>query len=240
MAAINTTFDALHSLVGPPEPGTTTTAAPANAPINTAANVWATNSIAQNPTASQAQTNVWNVDPTKQTTSGQLGEILKTDNPLMQTAATQAKQDANNRGLINSTMAVQAGQQAMINSATPIAQNNASTYASNAQFNTQQANAMGQFNSAEQNKLLQTSLDLNNRTELANIEANYKNLMQANSSAYSTWQQTLKNISDIQTNADMDAKTKTAAVKEQTDLLKNSFSMLGAMNNLNLAELLNF
>jgi hypothetical protein len=210
------------------------------AAVNTAGNVWATNNLTQNPTASTAATNVWSVDPTKQTTGGQLSEVLKTDNPLMQTAATQAKQAANDRGLINSTMAVQAGQQAVINSATPIAQQNASTYASNAQFNTQQSNAMNQFNTQEQNKLTQTSLDLNNRTELANIEANYKNLMQTNSSAYSTWQQVLKNISDIQQNTDMDATTKQSAVNEQTSLLKNSFNMLGAMNNLNLTGLLNF
>jgi hypothetical protein len=210
------------------------------AAVNTASNVWATNSLTQNPTAAQAPTNVWAVDPAKQTTGGQLGEILKTDNPLMQTAATQAKQAANDKGLINSTMAVQAGQQAMINSATPIAQSNAGTYATNAQFNTQQQNAMGQFNTQEQNKLLQTSLDLNNRTELANIEANYKNLMQTNASAYQTWQQSLKNISDIQQNADMDAATKQAAINEQTSLLKNSFNMLGSMNNLNLSGMLNF
>lgn len=210
------------------------------AAVNTSSNVWATNSLAQNPAAGQAATNTWNVDPAKQTTSGQLEQILKTDNPLMQTAATQAKQAAGDRGLLNSTMGVQAGQQAVINSATPIAQNNAQTYASNAQFNTQQSNAMNQFNTAEQNKLVQTSLDLNNRTELANIEANYKNLMQANSSAYTTWQQTLKNISDIQQNADMEAGTKQAAVNEQTALLKNSFNMLGSMNNLNLSGLLNF
>lgn len=210
------------------------------AAVDTTANQWATKAIQNQPAATTAPTNVWNVDPAKQTTGGQLDEILKTDNPLMQTAATQAKQSANERGLINSTMAVQAGQQAMINSATPIAQSNAQTMATNAQFNTQQQNAMGQFNSAEANKLLQTSLDLNNRTELANIEANYKNLMQANASAFQTWQQTLKNISDIQQNADMDATTKQAAVTEQTSLLKNSFNMLGAMNNLNLSSLLTF
>lgn len=208
--------------------------------VNTASNVWANNTLTNTPAANQAATNAWNVDPTKQTTGGQLNEILKTDNPLMQTAATQAKQAAGDRGLINSTMGVQAGQQAMINSATPIAQQNAATYASNAQFNTQQSNAMNQFNTQESNKLLQTSLDLNNRTELANIEANYKNLMQTNSSAYSTWQQSLKNISDIQQSPDLDAATKQAAVNEQTALLKNSFNMLGAMNNLNLSGLLNF
>jgi hypothetical protein len=100
---------------------------------------------------------------------------------------------------------------------------------------------MEQFNSAEQNKLLQTSLDLNNRTELANIEANYKNLMQANSSAGELYQQAVKNITEIQTNKDMDATTKASAITNQLTYLKTGVGLVEKMNNLaGLDEILVF
>lgn len=214
------------------------------ATINTSANVWSSGSTPPadqvQAQASQATANPWQLDTAKQTTSGQLNSIISQDNPLMQTAKTQAIQQANDRGLINSTMAGQAGQQAVIQTALPIAQADAQVNASNAQWNTDQKNKTDMFNTSESNKLLQTGLDLNSRTELANIEANYKNLMQANSSAFQTYQQTIKNISDIQQNKDMTAETKTAAVAEQVSMLKNGFNLLGGINNLNLSGLLTF
>lgn len=214
------------------------------ATINTSANVWSSGSTPPadqvQAQASQATANPWQLDTAKQTTSGQLNSIISQDNPLMQTAKTQAIQQANDRGLINSTMAGQAGQQAVIQTALPIAQADAQVNASNAQWNTDQKNKTDMFNTSESNKLLQTGLDMNSRTELANIEANYKNLMQANSSAFQTYQQTIKNISDIQQNKDMTADTKTAAVAEQVSMLKNGFNLLSGINNLNLSGLLNF
>lgn len=214
------------------------------ATINTASNVWSSGSTPPadqvQAQASQATSNPWQLDTAKQTTSGQLNSLISQDNPLMQTAKTQAQQQANDRGLINSTMAGQAGQQAVIQTALPIAQADAGVNATNAQWNADQQNKTNMFNTSESNKLLQTGLDMNSRTELANIEANYKNLMQANSSAFQTYQQTIKNISDIQQNKDMTADTKTAAVAEQVSMLKNGFNLLSGINNLNLSDLLNF
>lgn len=214
------------------------------ATINTSANVWSSGSTPPadqvQAQASQATANPWQLDTAKQTTSGQLNSLISQDNPLMQTAKTQAQQQANDRGLINSTMAGQAGQQAVIQTALPIAQADAQVNATNAQWNADQKNKTDMFNTSESNKLLQTGLDMNSRTELANIEANYKNLMQANSSAFQTYQQTIKNISDIQQNKDMTADTKTAAVAEQVSMLKNGFNLLSGINNLNLSGLLNF
>ena len=61
-----------------------------------------------------------------QTVEGRLDGILAKNSPLMQRAATQGMQYANQRGLLNSTMAVGAAQGAMIDRATPIAQQDAS------------------------------------------------------------------------------------------------------------------
>ncbi|TDX29095.1 hypothetical protein DFO67_108139 [Modicisalibacter xianhensis] len=59
------------------------------------------------------------------TVQGQLNSILKSNSPLMKRAATQGKQYANKRGLLNSSMAAGATQGAMIDAATPIAQQDA-------------------------------------------------------------------------------------------------------------------
>ena len=213
------------------------------ATIDTTGNVWSatdSNTTKAQTNTAQAATNPWQLDESKQTVSGQVNNLLQKDNPIMQTARTQAMQQANDRGMINSTMAAQAGEQAAIQTALPIAQADAQVNATNAQFNADQASKTNMFNTSESNKLVQTGLDLDNRVNLANIEANYKNLMQANSSAFQTYQQTIKNISDIQQNKDMTADTKTAAITEQVTMLKNGFNLLGGINNLNLSGLLNF
>lgn len=61
----------------------------------------------------------------KDTVQGQLGSMLDSDSPLMKQAATMGKQQANQRGLLNSSMGVGAAQNAMIRNAMPIAQQDA-------------------------------------------------------------------------------------------------------------------
>lgn len=60
-----------------------------------------------------------------QTVEHRLAGILAKDSPLMQRAATQGMQYANGRGMLNSSMAAGAAQGAMIDRATPIAQQDA-------------------------------------------------------------------------------------------------------------------
>lgn len=67
--------------------------------------------------------------------SKQLDSILSRDNPLMQKARARAAMAANRRGLLNSSMAVQAGESAAIDAALPLAQQDASTNFQAGQFN---------------------------------------------------------------------------------------------------------
>lgn len=69
------------------------------------------------------------------TTQGQLDSILSGDSPLMQRARTIAAQQANSRGLLNSSMAAEAGTAAMIDRATPIAASDSAVYDTRARFN---------------------------------------------------------------------------------------------------------
>jgi len=88
----------------------------------------------QSYTAAQAGTTDWNPDE-KSTVQGQLTGMLAKDSPLFQRAETRSLQQMNERGLTNSSMAVGAGQAAVIDAATPIAQQDANTFASAGQFN---------------------------------------------------------------------------------------------------------
>ncbi len=64
----------------------------------------------------------------QETVQGQLDTILKNGNPLLEAAKARAAQAANARGLQNSSMAAQAGEEAIVNTALPIASQDASTY----------------------------------------------------------------------------------------------------------------
>ena len=63
------------------------------------------------------------------TVAGQMNKILSSGSPLLERAKTRAAQAANSRGLLNSSMGVQAGEEAVLTTAMPMAQQDASTYA---------------------------------------------------------------------------------------------------------------
>lgn len=96
------------------------------------------NPIAYNP-SQLGDANKWAVDR-QQTVQGQLQDVIKTDSPLQQQARTAGLQQANDRGLLNSSIAVGAAQDAVIKSALPIATSDASTYARAGEYNTTEAN----------------------------------------------------------------------------------------------------
>ena len=62
------------------------------------------------------------------TVQWQMDQILAKNSPLMRRARTGALQQMNERGLLNSSIAVEAGQNAVIANALPIASQDANTY----------------------------------------------------------------------------------------------------------------
>jgi hypothetical protein len=97
---------------------------------------------------------------TSQTVQGQLGNITATNdqgvytNPLMTRATTRANQAANKRGLLNTSMANQAGQEAVLSAALPIAQADAKAYQTQGLAN---QNAMNTFGTAAQSQDFKTA-----------------------------------------------------------------------------------
>lgn len=188
------------------------------------------------------------------TTTEQLGSILNQGGPLMQQAANVGNAQAAQRGLLNSSMGIQAAQSAVLQQAAPLAQANATNInqgnqfnASNlqqvalanqnaenvaAQFNTGQQNSMNQWNAGQQNEMIKSTMDMNSREQLANIEANYKTLLQANSTAGGMYEQYLKNISDISQSDKMDAAAKANATANQVAYLRAGLQMMSNMNSI--------
>lgn len=96
--------------------------------------------------ATQAGYTGWNINQPTQTVQGQLEGILSKSSPLMQQAETSALQQMNRRGLLSSSMAVGAGQEAVIKQALPIAQADAAAYQAQARYASESQNQVAQFN----------------------------------------------------------------------------------------------
>lgn len=98
----------------------------------------------------QAGVTDWNVTP-DQLVENRTNNIIKADSPLMQQARGGAMQQMNERGLVNSSIAVGAAQDAVLGKAIEIAKPDAQTYAESAQFNAGSKNTASMFNAGQTN-----------------------------------------------------------------------------------------
>jgi hypothetical protein len=148
------------------------------APETTGYNAATASASGYNPTNAQAfsydpsTANVtnWNVG-NDQTVQGQLQGIIAANSPLMQQAQTSAMQQMNRRGLMNSSMAIGAGQDAVIRQALPIAQQDAQMFGRAGEFNAGVANQMAQFNVGQLNQAGQFGAAASNQAALSNQNA---------------------------------------------------------------------
>jgi hypothetical protein len=226
----------------------------------------------QTPGGTQTTPANWNVQP-NQTVASQVKGIIDDNSPLMQQAQTRALQQANSRGLMNSSLAVGAGQDAVIAAATPIATADAATYArageTNAGYqqqaglanqnasnqvsaqNSQLATSTSMGNAAEANKINQidaqqkgdlariaasgevqqklAAFSASAAKDLANIEAQYKGLTQASSSAASVMTTTTAAIARIMEDTSLDAAGKQKAIDTYNTNAKISLSIIGSL-----------
>lgn len=95
--------------------------------------------------------------------SNQLNSLIAQDSPYIQMARTRAAQVANERGLVNSSMAAGAGEAAAIDRAMPIAQQDADTYGKSSMFNSEQRNIFSRDqNNFQRDSALQKQSAMNN------------------------------------------------------------------------------
>lgn len=116
-------------------------------------------------------------------TSNNITGLIAADSPLMQQASARALQQANSRGLINSSMAVGAAQGAVLDRATPIAQADAAARTNvlnSNQANTQQTNV---FNAGQQQDANKFNANLQTQNSQFNAsEANKTGIVNASES----------------------------------------------------------
>lgn len=98
------------------------------------------------------------LDPATDTVEGRASKLIADDSPFIQSARARATGVANSRGLINSSMAVGAGEAAAYDAALPIASQDAAAY-----------NQQGQLNQQAENTARGFTADSGNRLNLANV-----------------------------------------------------------------------
>lgn len=126
--------------------------------------------------AATGNLNTWDINPEatndqSQTVAKQLTGLISSNSPLLQKARADSLAQMNQRGLANSSMALGEGEKAVIASALPIAQQDANTFAQQAQFNATQGNAMNQFNAGQLNNAAQFTAGAQNTAALTNASS---------------------------------------------------------------------
>ena len=150
-------------------------------------NPWGSDGYTNNGSTYDANTERWMVNA-DQTVEGRLAGLLDDDNPLVQMARTRGMQDASARGLLNSSLGAQAGALAAYQYAMPIAQADATTYASAArqnaseQTNANLANANARTGRGNLEYSTQANIDQQNRV-LASQQAHDKDIAGINNDA---------------------------------------------------------
>lgn len=192
--------------------------------------------------AAQAALTNWNVGD-NQMVQNQLTKVLDAGSPLMTRAETKANQDMQARGLLNSSMAVKAGQSALFDYAVPIATTDAATLANAARYNAEAANANAQFNTAATNTASQFNTAAKNTADISNqnatnaaaqFKANAANTAELNNaSAKNAADQYTANAANNAALANQNAMNNAAQFNAQ---LNTNVSMSNAENNLSLVK----
>jgi hypothetical protein len=95
-------------------------------------------------------------------------------------------------------------------------------------------------NADAQTKAYLTQLEGGIKTSLANVEADYKTLIQTSASAGDLYKTTLSAVSQIVANENMDAAAKSAAINGLFARTNAAMNLIGSINGVDVSDLLNF
>lgn len=203
-----------------PPPGLINATAPPVSPTSSAAPTYTPATAAATPATAVGSTpNAFTVTP-DQTVSGQIKNIIASGSPLMAQAESNAKNQMNQRGLINSSIGIGAGQSALYAAATPIATADAATAANAATNTTNAQNTAKAAQAAAQNTASGTNAQLGTAVS------------QTNAGATNTMQSTAQQIQGSTNLADIQAATSSAIAKLQSDTTLTSQDKSNATQQL--------
>jgi len=143
------------------------------------------------------------------TVQGQLTSVLDKGGPLMDRATTKAMQAMNGKGLLNSSIAVGAGQTALYDAAMPIAQQDAKTFADAGQANAELGTRVNLANAGFTNDASKFGADAANQALTQQRTAG----IQGEQTAQERQQQTMLQTTDLAAQAQRQA----ADIKAQAD-----------------------
>ena len=181
--------------------------------------------------AAQAQAST--VQPgSNATVQGQLATVLDKGGPLAERATTRAAQAMNGKGLLNSSIAVSAGQSALYDAALPIAQQDAKTFAdagqTNAQLGTQVSlsnagfkNEAGKFGADASNQALTQQRAAGIQSEQTAQQGQQQAMLQSTDLAA----QAQRQAADIKAQADQQGRQLTAQEQAQLRDLQSQAAM---------------
>lgn len=209
--------------------GTGTTGTPGTGGVTQGSYSYSTNG---NPTTTQ-------VDPATETVEQRIANLVNPENPINQRIATAIKERANARGLLNSSMAEQATQAAIIDNAQGIANADAQTY-TQTRFRNQ--DALNEFSRAAQaHGFNMETLGQNFANDFAKMDKQFSiwkdqlgatrandlqdKYMNGVGAAQNQFAQMFSNIQ----NSNMDEGQKTAALQQAQILRDNTLSMFNSM-----------
>jgi len=180
-----------------------------------------------------------------------VSSLIDQNSPLMQRAAAKAAEQANARGMLNSSMAVGDAQNAVIANALPIASSDAASTNQFALTNAQAANQNSQFNAGASNTLSASNAAAKNAAEMQTQQLGataVQNTQQQQSQAVQQANQFLQQaasthdqqITAIMADPNMSTEAKNAAVATLNANYLAFQKSYSALNNMGVTKLLNF
>lgn len=163
-----------------------------------------------------------------------LNSIINKDNPLMQSARTAALQGMNSRGLLNSSMAGEAAQKAVIDSAMPIAQQDAETYRIAAKSNQDAENEARQFVANAQNQRDIDNAKLATEVSLQNVKLQLEAAIANQDNARTVMLENAKNNLTAQLavySANVQAETANAQMQNNLNIAQGN-AMAGTLSDI--------
>jgi hypothetical protein len=167
----------------------------------------------------------WQVTP-DQTVESRVAGILAGGNPLVEQRRAQSDMKMNGRGLVNSSIAQTASDDAAYSAALDIARPDAATFADAAKTNAMAKTTWGISQANNQTSRDNTQSQIGAQRELQRATQLYNNLTSQTSTATNLQQWGLNTVASIQA-SDLSAEAKTSAIQTIQQYLQDSFQIQG-------------
>lgn len=167
----------------------------------------------------------WQVTP-EQTVESRVAGILAAGNPLVEQRRAQSDMKMNARGLVNSSIAQTASDDAAYSAALDIAKPDAATFADAAKTNAMAKTTWGISQNNNQTSRDNTQAQIGAQRELQRATQLYNNLTNQTATATSLQQWGLNTVASIQA-SDLSAEAKSAAIGTIQQYLADSYQIQG-------------